>query len=107
MKKNTKFKVRMAAAFSMGAVTALSFNAFYTVKNVVAEEMSTEHVIKESNYTLAVENYDDTFSVESTGIDSFDSETDWDWSYQTSHTVSAFAKGPKGYYVRLGDFVYY
>ena len=45
----------------MGAVTALSFNAFYTVKNVVAEEMSTEHVIKESNYTLAVENYDDTF----------------------------------------------
>lgn len=61
----------------MGAVTALSFNAFYTVKNVVAEEMSTEHVIKESNYTLAVENYDDTFSVESTGIDSFDSETDW------------------------------
>lgn len=107
MKKNTKFKIRMAAAFSMGAVTALSFNAFYTVKNVVAEEMSTEHVIKESNYTLAVENYDDTFSVESTGIDSFDSETDWDWSYQTSHTVSAFAKGPKGYYVRLGDFVYY
>ena len=50
MKKNTKFKVRMAAAFSMGAVTALSFNAFYAVKNVVAEEMSTEHVIKESNY---------------------------------------------------------
>ena len=107
MKKNTKFKVRMAAAFSMGAVTALSFNAFYAVKNVVAEEMSTEHVIKESNYTLTVENYDDIFSVESTGIDSFDSETDWDWSYQTSHTVSAFAKGPKGYYVRLGDFVYY
>ena len=107
MKKNTKFKVRMAAAFSMGAVTALSFIAFYAVKNVVAEEMSTEHVIKESNYTLTVENYDEAFSIESAGIDSFDSETDWDWSYQTSHTVSAFAKGPKGYYVRLGDFVYY
>ena len=107
MKKNTKFKVRMAAAFSMGAVTALLFNAFYAVKNVVAEEMSTEHVIKESNYTLTVENYDEAFSIESAGIDSFDSETDWDWSYQTSHTVSAFAKGPKGYYVRLGDFVYY
>lgn len=107
MKKNTKFKVRMAAVFSMGAVTALSFNAFYAVKNVVAEEMSTEHVIKESNYTLTVENYDEAFSIESAGIDSFDSETDWDWSYQTSHTVSAFAKGPKGYYVRLGDFVYY
>ena len=107
MKKNTKFKVRMSAAFSMGAVTALSFNAFYAVKNVVAEEMSTEHVIKESNYTLTVENYDEAFSIESAGIDSFDSETDWDWSYQTSHTVSAFAKGPKGYYVRLGDFVYY
>lgn len=107
MKKNTKFKVRMAAAFSMGAVTALSFNAFYAVKNVVAEEMSTEHVIKESNYTLTVENYDEAFSIESAGIDSFDSETDWDWSYQTSHTVSSFAKGPKGYYVRLGDFVYY
>ena len=88
-------------------MTALSFNAFYAVKNVVAEEMSTEHVIKESNYTLTVENYDEAFSIESAGIDSFDSETDWDWSYQTSHTVSAFAKGPKGYYVRLGDFVYY
>ena len=93
MKKNTKFKVRMAAAFSMGAVTALSFNAFYAVKNVVAEEMSTEHVIKESNYTLTVENYDEAFSIESAGIDSFDSETDWDWSYQTSHTVCQRTEG--------------
>lgn len=33
--------------------------------------------------------------------------TDWDWSYLNIHTLSAFAKGEKGYYVRLDEFIYF
>ena len=101
MKKNIKKMMkRMVILSFLTTVVAPPLYGF-------AEEKTTERTIEESNYTLVVENYNDDFSVELKKDSSFDLEKDWNWSYQTAHTVSAFARGPKGYYVRLGDFVYY
>ena len=101
MKKNIKKMMkRMVILSFLTTVVAPPLYGF-------AEEKTTERTIEGSNYTLVVENYNDDFSVELKKDSSFDLEKDWNWSYQTAHTVSAFARGPKGYYVRLGDFVYY
>lgn len=63
-----------------------------------------ETVFEESNYTLHVMNVQD-FGVEK-GYE-YQEGTDWDWSYLNIHTLSAFAKGEKGYYVRLDEFIYF
>lgn len=101
MKKNIKKMMKRMVILSF--LTTVVVPPLYGF----AEEKTTERTIEESNYTLVVENYNDDFSVELKKNSSFDLEKDWNWSYQTAHTVSAFARGPKGYYVRLGDFVYY
>ena len=101
MKKNIKKMMKRMVILSF--LTTVVVPPLYGF----AEEKTTERTIEESNYTLVVENYNDDFSVELKKDSSFDLEKDWNWSYQTAHTVSAFARGPKGYYVRLGDFVYY
>ena len=101
MKKNIKKMMKRILILSL--LTTVVVPPLYGF----AEEKTTERTIEESNYTLVVENYNDDFSVELKKNSSFDLEKDWNWSYQTAHTVSAFARGPKGYYVRLGDFVYY
>ena len=96
MKKNIKKMMKRMVILSF--LTTVVVPPLYGF----AEEKTTERTIEESNYTLVVENYNDDFSVELKKDSSFDLEKDWNWSYQTAHTVSAFARGPKGYYVRLG-----
>lgn len=66
--------------------------------------MADETVLEENGYTLRLENYGD-FEVSSDYM--YTEDTDWDWSYLTVNTMSAFAKGEKGYYVRLGEYVYF
>ncbi|MFR8034966.1 MAG: hypothetical protein ACLU6W_13275 [Lachnospiraceae bacterium] len=63
-----------------------------------------EEVYEESNYTLRVKNVQD-FEMEKEY--EYQEGTDWDWSYLNIHTLSAFAKGEKGYYVRLDEFIYF
>lgn len=82
---------------SFGIVLCLMF---VCASNAFAEEQ----VVEGSNYTLTVKNVGE-FTAVLTGDENIDE--DWDCSYLTVHTVSAFAKGEKGYYVRLGDFVYF
>ena len=38
---------------------------------------------------------------------SYNSETDWDWSYYGGNHISKIAKGEKGYYIRLGEYIYF
>lgn len=86
MKKNIKKMMkRMVILSFLTTVVAPPLYGF-------AEEKTTERTIEESNYTLVVENYNDDFSVELKKDSSFDLEKDWNWSYQTAHTVSAFAR---------------
>lgn len=68
-------------------------------KGVLFEENELEYP-----YTFWLENSHDSIDV----IPSeYNEETDWDWSYYSASHISRFAKGEKGYYVRLNDYVYY
>lgn len=63
-----------------------------------------EKVFEESDYTLTVQNVQD-FDI-SKGYE-YQEGTDWDCSYLNLETQSPVAKGEKGYYVRLDEFVYF
>ena len=68
-----------------------------------AQEATT---FEEEDYTLQLENYQKELDIDINEI-SYNSETDWDWSYYGGNHISKIAKGEKGYYIRLGEYIYF
>ena len=79
-------------------------SSFCLATPICAAESDNAAAFEEEQYTLWLENYEDELEI---GEISYNPETDWDWSYYSSGYVSKIAKGEKGYYVRLGEFIYF
>ena len=67
-------------------------------------EKTETKTFEENEYILRVNNVGN-FDVK--GDYQYQEGTDWDWSYLTINNMSRCAKGEKGYYVRLGYYIYY
>lgn len=63
-------------------------------------------IFEEEDYTLQLENYQKELDIDINEI-SYNSETDWDWSYYGGNHISKIAKGDNGYYIRLGEYIYF
>lgn len=61
-------------------------------------------LIEEEDYTIWFENRQDTMEI---AASEYNADTDWDWSYYGGCHVSFITKGEKGYYTRLGDYIYF
>ena len=100
MKGKRKWKKSIFSTFvSLGIMTCI----IQIPGEINAQEAT---IFGEEDYTLQLENYQKELDIDRNEI-SYNSETDWDWSYYGGNHISKIAKGDNGYYIRLGEYIYF
>ena len=98
-KKSKKRKILLTMLVNLGIMTCI----IQIPGEINAQEAT---IFEEEDYTLQLENYQKELDIDINEI-SYNSETDWDWSYYGGNHISKIAKGDNGYYIRLGEYIYF